>query len=200
MKTIDIKGQKFGLLTAIEQRGSQKSSNGTSALWLCLCECGNQVVTTGVRLRTGNTKSCGCMKKKAGERNKTHGKSKSKAYQLWAAMVQRAKGNRSKSYVSLGIGVCERWMIFENFYADMGDPPPGYSLERVNNFGDYTPENCKWIPKTDQWRNRRNTKLIEFRGRLLSKREIEDEMGWTHGTIYRKTVMQNIPLDRVLYG
>ncbi len=199
MRVTDITGVKFARLLVLRREGSQKTHNGACATWLCVCDCGRQLVVPGVRLRTGTTKSCGCLKRQSGLRNMTHGKSGSKAYQLWGAMIQRAKGNRSKSYVDLGVTVCDRWLSFENFLQDMGDPPLGYSLERVDNFKGYSPDNCKWIPKTEQWRNRRNTKLVEFRGRMMSFREIEDEMGWSHGTIYRKTVTQKLPLEQVLY-
>ena len=101
-------------------------------------------------------------------------------------MIQRAKGNRAKSYVDLGIGVCERWQSFENFYADMGDPPEGYSLERIDNFGGYEPTNCKWIPLKDQWRNRRTTRLVEFGGELMSPREIGERIGMSIGRVKRR--------------
>ena len=186
MKVVDITGLKFGCLTPIKRCGSKQTKNGATALWECLCDCGSSGVFEGTKLRNGNTKSCGCLKKKAGDQTRTHGKSNTKAYELWAAMIQRAKGNRAKSYVDLGIGVCERWQSFENFYADMGDPPEGYSLERIDNFGDYEPTNCKWIPLKDQWRNRRTTRLVEFGGELMSPREIGERIGMSIGRVKRR--------------
>ena len=186
MQVTDITGAKFGLLTPIRRAGSKTTKSGANALWECACDCGAVGVFAGVRLRSGNTKSCGCLKKLAGNRNKTHGLTSTKAYQLWGAMIQRAKGNRAKSYTDLGIKVCKRWESFENFYADMGDPPAGYSLERVNNFGDYEPENCKWIPMRDQWRNRRNTRLIAFNGEMLSPREVGERVGMSVGCVNRR--------------
>lgn len=186
MQVADITGVKFGLLTPIRRAGSKPTKNGATALWECACDCGAAGVFEGVKLRNGNTKSCGCLKKRAGDRNKTHGLTKTKAYQLWAAMIQRARWNRAKSYKDLGIKVCKRWELFENFYDDMGNPPEGYSLERVNNFGDYEPDNCKWIPMRDQWRNRRNTRLIDFNGELLSPREVGERVGISVGRVNRR--------------
>lgn len=195
----DMTGVEFGSLRVLRFDHSKKTTSGSTAHWLCLCNCGKETVVAGSNLRNGNTKSCGCLRYASENKNHTHKKSKTKAYQLWGAMIQRARGHRYKTYADNCIGVADEWLSFENFYADMGDPPaPGYSLERVDNNAGYRKENCKWIPMTDQWRNRRNTKLHEFQGEMLSYREIEDRIGLTHGTIRRKVSMQGLTLEGVL--
>lgn len=128
----------------------------------------------------------------------THGKSKTRTYGLWGAMIQRGKGNRAQSYVDLGVTVCDRWLNFEAFLADMGEAPDGHSLERVDNLRGYSPDNCKWIPIEDQWRNRRNTKLYEHRGQMLSIREIADDVGICRATLWHRVAKQGKTLQEAI--
>lgn len=194
-----IANRKFSMLTVLDVHSKVSRPSGSVTMWRCLCECGQETVVSSSNLYSGNTKSCGCLKKKAGDRTRTHGRSHSKVHQLWAAMIQRAKGNRAQSYVARGITVCERWKTFENFLADMGDPPaPGYSLERVDNDRGYEPGNCRWLPMSEQWRNRANTNLWDYAGERLSLREIADRCGVKHPTLRHRIKSQGLSLDEAI--
>jgi len=153
----------FGLLLV-----KQKVSNTE---WLCHCACGNKVVVKGHKLLSGNNKSCGCLKRRVlGDATRKHGKANSrltgyanKAYGAWQAMRDRCSNpNRSDyhRYGGRGIKVCKRWDKFETFYADMGDPPPGETLDRINNDGDYKPSNCRWASRKEQVYNSSRIKRI----------------------------------------
>jgi hypothetical protein len=105
--------------------------------------------------------------KKREPNNKTHGRTKSKAYRCWDSMKQRClnqKDNAYQSYGGRGIKVCDTWMQFEAFYQDMGDPPKGMTIDRIDNNGDYEPGNCRWATKVEQSRNKRSNVWLTVDG------------------------------------
>jgi hypothetical protein len=166
----DITGQRFGRLLALEYVGTSRERYGyvkhRLAIWNCRCICGRELLVSGAHLRNGNTQSCGCLEKdlitkrnwKHGQAKRTH---KSLTYRIWCGMITRcynANRREFKYYGGRGIKVCKRWHKFANFFADMGPCPARYSIERVNNDGNYTPSNCKWIPQREQAKNQRGRK------------------------------------------
>lgn len=132
---------------------------------LCKCDCGNEKIVRLKNLKSGISTNCGCKRsKKTIDRNKTHNLRYSKLYPIWRGMKDRCynKKNRNyKNYGGRGIKVCDEWKnSFLEFYKFMGNPPQNKSIDRVNNDGDYTPENVRWATKQEQNENRRSSKKI----------------------------------------
>lgn len=149
-------GKKFNRLKILEF----VSKKGPHSFWKCLCECGSTKERVSIaHLKSGHTKSCGCVSREVLiKRNTTHGRSSSRIYRLWASMIRRCGVGTSTSYRwygARGIKVCNRWKTFENFYKDVGDPPRGMTMDRINNDGDYESGNFRWATPKQQANNRR---------------------------------------------
>lgn len=150
MKFIDRTGQVFGKLTVREQAGRDKLKK---ALWRCTCECGNETVVVSGSLVTGNTTSCGCVLKAAITK---HGGWNKSSYNTWRAMIRRCTVPTDKDYPRYGgkgVSVCARWLEYTNFVADMGEPVGDETLDRIDAYGNYAPENCRWAGVQTQNRN-----------------------------------------------
>lgn len=144
-------GKKYNRLTPIKFHGFAKGNS----YYLCKCDCGNTATVRRAYLLNSHTKSCGCAKKGV---HVKHGMIKTKEYNTWSSMISRCKSNNGKdfkTYKKKGIKVCKRWNEFEKFFKDMGyAPSKKHSIDRINNSGNYTPENCKWSTPSEQARNR----------------------------------------------
>lgn len=150
MKLVDRTGQVFGKLTVLEQAGRDKLKK---VLWRCKCECGKESIVVSGSLVTGNTTSCGC---EGG--NYKHGGAYKSSYNTWRAMIRRCINPLDKDYPrygGAGVSVCPTWLDYNTFAADMGEPKGDETLDRINTYGNYTLENCRWAGVQTQNRNTR---------------------------------------------
>ncbi len=198
----DLSGRRFERLVVLLFSGSR---NG-DATWLCRCDCGVEKIIRAQCLINGNTLSCGCLaRERTTAVHKLHGESslrnRTKEYRTWVCMRYRClnvKNRQYKNYGGRGITICERWMeSFQNFLSDMGRRPKGMTLDRINNDGPYSPENCRWADWKTQANNRRGNKMITFRGVSLTAPQWSKKIG-VHKTTLRMRVRNGWPIDVVL--
>lgn len=186
MSVKSLIGEKFGRLVVA---GRAENRNKLS-MWVCICDCGNEKVVQGGHLKSGHTKSCGCLGKELSVlSNTTHGMHSSKEYSSWSGMINRCR-NKShinyKIYGGKGIKVCDRWKKFENFYADMGKKPEGTSLDRIDNDGNYEPGNCRWATNRQQSRNRSDNHMVTIGSETKCFTDWADLIGISRNTIYNR--------------
>lgn len=179
-------GDRFSRLTVTEILGSRDKKE---TLIQCLCECGSETTVAGVKLKSGNTQSCGCLlRDRIIESQTKHGMCGTKVYSIWAGMIDRATNPNSANYryyLGRGISVCDEWRSFEGFYADMGDCPEGMTLERIDNALGYSKENCRWASRLEQAQNTRTVKRISIGGIVYpSIRQAAFSMGIKATSLY----------------
>jgi hypothetical protein len=190
-RPIDITGQRFGRLTAVAPAGS---SGREGVLWGCLCDCSASLNVTAKKLRSGNTKSCGCLVRDTTvARNKTastHGHTVSRrptaTFTTWVNMIQRCTNpehNSFKDYGGRGIEVCLRWQDFQNFLDDMGVKPSGTQIERNDNNQGYNTENCEWVTPLANSNNRRTSRKLTAHGETKGIKAWAKELGTSHAAI-----------------
>lgn len=167
--------ETFGRLTVIESPPGRR--------WLCQCECGSpERWVSKYALRSGHSTSCGCRRSetcaafmRANLHEPKHGGARTREYRIWDGMRDRCK--RHKNYAGRGITVCERWNDFANFLADMGPRPPGLTIDRIDNNGNYEPGNCRWATMKQQLRNTRVNRIVEYQGRTMTLAELAEITG-----------------------
>lgn len=196
-KPKNLLGRRFGRLL-VESRYVGETRH-RAAHWNCTCDWGGVAVHRSDVLLSGGAQSCGCLAsevraetaREVGYQNKTHGQAsrgrgESALYITWAGMKARCLNPSSTNYPRYGgrgIAVCERWMTFENFAADMGTRPPGHSLDRINPNGNYEPGNCRWATPTEQNRNRRDNRILSYHGEMLTLSELCERAGMPSRTV-----------------
>ena len=179
----DFSLKDIGRLIAIGPVGLDKSMN---VKWLCVCHCGKTVIKTTNKFYKNSHHSCGCINHK-----KSHGeairKNRSIIYTIWKGIISRCyypKHKRFKDYGGRGITVDPRWRYsFSDFFKDMGDAPLGHTLDRIDNDGPYSPQNCRWSTYKDQANNRRNNTIITFNGKHATLSEWAQITGIGRSTI-----------------
>ncbi len=190
-KPIDISFQKFGKLQT-----SDKFEIKKKAFWFCLCDCGNMVYVCGHKLRSGKTKSCGCLNKKL------NGYSKTPTYRSYKAMLQRCYDSSVKHYQrygAKGIEVCERWKIsFFNFLEDMGERPQNHTLDRINAKLGYHPENCRWATQEMQTKNISKGNFLEYNGEIRRLTDLARQYNISWSTLRKRIFNLKWPLEKAL--
>lgn len=182
-------GDQYGSLCVVAI--GTRASNGRQQ-WQCRCKCGTVLEVQTYRLLNGHKRSCGCMQRER-PNNLRHGHTskalkaardpKWRAHCAWLALRQRCSNPRGPDYASYGgrgITYEPRWDSFENFLADMGEPPIGMSLDRIDNDGPYSKANCRWASKEHQMRNRRNSRNFTYNGETKSLAEWGRHLGIGH--------------------
>jgi hypothetical protein len=182
-----LSGQRFGYLIVADRVWPNTKGN---TRWRCRCDCGGETIVTAIQLKRGNTKSCGCLQRqRTSEAARTHGKSRTPVYGVWCGMMRRCYDEACVDYHRYGgrgIVVCERWHAFQNFYADMGDPPRGLTIERINNDGPYSPDNCKWATRAEQGANTSRVHRVQIDGVEMSLRAACEKLGLKPDTAYMR--------------
>ncbi len=164
----DLTGMVFGRLKVIEQNGRTSDRH---ILWKCKCECGKFTNVSSRELRSGKTKSCGCLQKdKIREMRYRHGDRNSRLYSVWKTMKKRCENKNCKSYKwygAKGVSVCDEWhdyLAFKRWALNNGYDEKAKrgecTIDRINPYGDYEPSNCRWVSMVEQARNKRNSMQI----------------------------------------
>lgn len=181
---LDLRGQKFGRLTVLEEAGRA----GGGVLWKCQCDCGNIVNVRSNHLRRGAQVSCGCYSRKI---HASHGKSRTDIHHVWQCMKDRClnpNAQEAKHYIDRGIKVCDEWLDFNNFYewAMANGYKKGLSLDRIDNDGNYEPSNCRWATAKQQCRNRSNNVVLTWNGESHCVSEWAEILGINKTTIFTR--------------
>lgn len=194
----NLVGRRFGRWTVVAR---MPRTPGRTTEWLCRCDCGTEGVV-GSKLKSGQSTSCGCQARESlARRAGTDDGTARVMYSRWQNMHRRVStpGNRSwERYGARGITVCERWQSFENFAADMGPTfRPELTLERINNDGPYSPENCRWATRKEQQRNTSTSKRVAFRGHEKTVAEWAELLGIDRTTL-RHRLRRGWSVERAL--
>lgn len=195
----NLVGQCFGRLIVIAYAGMKCKG----ALWLCRCDCpehGEKIVVSR-HLTSGGCKSCGCLDREYKASLKTHGGTYTVEFKIWSGIRTRTTNPKYHGwarYGGRGIVMSPEWLnSFETFLADMGPrPAPGMTIERIDNDGPYSKENCKWATKKEQGRNKRNNIRIPFDGENLTLSEWTEKWGFRKNTI-RNRLIEGWPMEKI---
>lgn len=193
----DYRGQRFNRLTVI---AFERVRPRGGAVWRCRCDCGNETTTTAHDMRVGHTQSCGCQgRERSAAARRTHGMTGTPVYKIWKGIRVRCYNPNSAIYPHYGgrgIVMCDRWReSFEAFFADMGERPPGHSVERIDNDGPYSPENCEWAAKVTQMNNMRSNHCITYQGKTQSLADWARELGIDYHRL-RARIERGVPVER----
>lgn len=192
---LELSGLRVGNVVVISLAYSNRNRG---RMWNCRCDCGTEFIAQGSRLRAGKHNACeACLR----SRPRKHGASRTSMYYRWRGILGRCENPNYREYDNYGgrgIKVCARWHEFENFWADMSDTyRPGMEIDRIDNDGDYTPENCRWVEHQQNQRNKRTNHLITWQGKTQTAIEWSEEIGINANTlIYR--LRRGWDLDRAM--
>lgn len=196
----DLTGKKFGKLTAIKldhlnKRGRQ--------YYLCKCDCGNYHIADATHLQNGTIKSCGCLLLKHADKLEWHGMYGTRLSNIWKGMLQRCFNENSPvydRYGGRGITVCEEWLTFSNFYkwAEHNGYSDSLSLDRINNNGNYCPQNCRWADDETQGNNKRNNVILEYNGEKYTMAQLSRKTGIPYNTLRARIMVYGYSVDEAV--
>ena len=199
-------GQRFGRLVVLSRTANDKSGN---VCWLCKCDCGNIKIVRTYSLTKGLVRSCGCLKKEifgenARKSHTIHGKTNTRLFNIWGRTKDRCYNKKHlhyKNYGGRGIAVCDEWKNnFQTFYDWAFNN--GYSekltLDRIDNNGNYEPNNCHWVTSKQQSRNKRNNHLITYKGKSHCIAEWADIFNVSYDSLYQRLYTRQFCLEKVI--
>lgn len=190
---VNMIGQKFGRLTVLDV--CNKLDKFSNKMYKCKCDCGNIVEIRGNSLKTGNNKSCGCL------RGTNHGMSNTALYYIWNGIKERCYNknySRYHNHGGRGIKVCDAWLHdFMNFYnwATNNNYQEGLTIDRIDNNGNYEPSNCRWVDKKIQNRNKRNNINFTINGETKCLAEWCEILNLNYSTV-RKRLKLGWPVEK----
>lgn len=198
IRRVDLTNKRFGKLTAIK---FIKSNDKGTTIWLCKCDCGNEIEVSYNNLKSGNTKSCGCWHEK-------HNDTNSRLYKCWQGMKARCEYVKDANYYNYGgrgIIVCKDW---QNSYTSFRNwaLQNGYSndltIDRIDVNGNYEPSNCRWVSMDIQQNNRRDNVYVEYNGEKLTLRQLSkkytEQKGITYKTLWYRFSVAKWDLDKCI--
>lgn len=206
MKPKDISGKKFNMWTVIEFAGKNKSGG---YMWKCRCDCGKEKVVEGRSIRTGTSKCCGCTRGIGNKYNVKHGGRNERLYGVWSSMKQRClnpNNNHYEKYGGRGVSICKEWLDYKNFrewavssgYHDNGWFHE-FTIDRIDNNGMYSPDNCRWVNQKIQDNNRRSNHVItNGAGESKTLSEWSEHTGIRKDTLRRRICVYGWDIDRAL--
>lgn len=191
----DLTGQRFGRLLVVGLVDSPAGSN-IATKWKCQCDCGNVVEVQSANLKSGCSRSCGCLQKElAANKHKTHGQTGTRLYVIWQHMLRRCRKESDPAfqwYGARGIAVCDEWSDFQAFHdwSMVSGYAEGLTIDRIDVNGNYCPENCRWLPLRKQQENKRNNVFIEFEGQRKTASQWARIFGCNRSAVYREILIR----------
>ena len=203
---IDLTGKRFGRWQVIEKSPEKHDS---SAYWLCKCDCGTIRSVNGQQLKSGRSKSCGCYRNEIlANTFRTHGKTKTRLYAVWASMRERCYCETCDAYQYYGakrISICDEWMDFERFESwafSSGYNPNAEShqctIDRIDNSKGYSPDNCRWVNSVTQSNNQTKNRMVTYNGKTKTVAEWGRENGWNYMVLYDRLFKYHWDVERAM--
>lgn len=189
---IDLTNRKFNMLTVKERVSNSKQGK---ARWKCLCKCGNYCIVESSKLLNETTKSCGCYRKsRIGDESRKHGKTRTKIYKTWCHIKQRCfdkNDTRYNDWGGRGITICDEWKDDFQAFCDYVSKlenfgKVGYSIDRINNDGNYEPGNVRWVTKIVQNNNTRRNHYLTYNGKTQTIAQWAEELGINPYMVYSR--------------
>lgn len=197
---IDISGQRFGRLTAVRYHDY---TNNNGSRWLFRCDCGNEIVAYSSLVRSGRTKSCGCLNQELRKSRARHGMVGTPIHNAWLHMRQRCNNPNSrefKNYGGRGIKVCPEWDDFKEFYSWSVENGyrEGLTIDRINNDGNYEPDNCRWVTMLVQENNKRNNHFVTYKGERMTVSQCARRANVSRNKLFYRMSKWNMSADEAV--